>query len=194
MKSQNDLSPKGENTRDRVLSFARDMLVDQGYDALVLRRIAEALDMKLSNVQYYFKTKDDLVAAIIESEELYDIEVLREALDRFEDGRDIVRYVLSKLLEHWRGSSGAIFRAREFFAWYKPAIHLTKKENDDLFFSLIERLVERLNPKLSKGEIKARRRLVVVVMDGGALSTDMGQRNKFTQALEDLIISIATAD
>ena len=188
-----ELSPKGENTRERILKMSRDMFLDHGYDELVLRRIAESLDMKLSNVQYYFKTKDDLVGAIIEGEERRDLSILREALDRFESGEEIVRYIVPKFLEHWRSRAGIIFAAREFFAVYKPAIHLTKQETDAIFFDEMENLVIRMNPALDKAEVRRRRRLIVCVLDGAGIQADPGPRNQFNQSVEDLVISIAMA-
>lgn len=186
-----DYSPKGENTRDRILKFARTLFLEQGYDALVLRRIADALDMKLSNLQYYYTTKDDLVAAIINSEEQQDYLILRDALDRIDDGEEVVRYVVPKFMEHWRGQTGAVFIAREFFALYKPEIKITKTDNDKVYFDEVERLVQRLNPAIGKAELRNRRRMIISLLDGAGMTTDTGPRKQFMRQLEDLVISIA---
>lgn len=188
-----DYSPKGESTRDRILTFSRDLFLRQGYDALVLRRIADSLDMKLSNLQYYYATKDDLVAAIINSEEQQDYTILRSALDRIEDGETVVRYVVPKLIEHWRGQAGAVFIAREFFALYKPEIQITKTDNDKIYFEQVERLIQRLNPALAKAELRNRRRMVIALLDGSGLTSDTGPRKQFMRQIEDLMISIARA-
>lgn len=188
-----DYSPKGENTRDRILTFSRDLFLRQGYDALVLRRIADSLDMKLSNLQYYYATKDDLVAAIINSEEQQDYLILRSALDRIEEGEEVVRYVVPKLIEHWRGQTGAVFIAREFFALYKPEIQITKTGNDKIYFEEVERLIQRLNPALGKAELRYRRRMIIALLDGSGLTTDTGPRKQFMRQIEDLVITIARA-
>jgi AcrR family transcriptional regulator len=43
------------------------MIYRQGVEATTLAEIAEAADVPVGNVYYYFKTKDDLVAAAIDS-------------------------------------------------------------------------------------------------------------------------------
>lgn len=42
------------------------ILVESGDQGLTMRKIAEKADMRLSNVQYYFKTKELLLAALLE--------------------------------------------------------------------------------------------------------------------------------
>jgi AcrR family transcriptional regulator len=42
------------------------ILKESGDQGLTMRKVAEAADMRLSNVQYYFKTKELLLAALLE--------------------------------------------------------------------------------------------------------------------------------
>ena len=51
---------------DRILNCAMSILKKSGDQGLSMRKVAEAADMRLSNVQYYFKTKEQIVQAIIE--------------------------------------------------------------------------------------------------------------------------------
>jgi TetR/AcrR family transcriptional repressor of nem operon len=53
--------------RDRLVAGARETIHRQGVEATTLADIAEASDVPLGNVYYYFKTKDELVAAAIDS-------------------------------------------------------------------------------------------------------------------------------
>jgi AcrR family transcriptional regulator len=59
----------GAGKRERLIAAARDVLHRQGVEATTLADIAEAADVPVGNVYYYFKTKDDLVAAAIGSHE-----------------------------------------------------------------------------------------------------------------------------
>jgi AcrR family transcriptional regulator len=58
---------RGEGKRERLVAAARRMLYEQGVEKSTLSDIAVAADVPLGNVYYYFKTKDALVAAVIES-------------------------------------------------------------------------------------------------------------------------------
>ena len=51
--------------RERLIDGARQVLHAQGVESTTLADIANAADVPVGNVYYYFKTKDDLVHAVI---------------------------------------------------------------------------------------------------------------------------------
>jgi TetR/AcrR family transcriptional regulator, transcriptional repressor for nem operon len=53
--------------RERLVAAATQMLYEHGVEKTTLADIAAAADVPLGNVYYYFKTKDALVAAVIET-------------------------------------------------------------------------------------------------------------------------------
>jgi AcrR family transcriptional regulator len=53
--------------RDRLVAGARETIYRQGVEATTIADVAEASDVPLGNVYYYFKSKDELVAAAIDS-------------------------------------------------------------------------------------------------------------------------------
>jgi AcrR family transcriptional regulator len=53
--------------RQRLVASAGDLLHRQGVAATTLAQVADAADVPPGNVYYYFKAKDDLVRAVIES-------------------------------------------------------------------------------------------------------------------------------
>ena len=53
--------------RDRLVIGARDTIYRQGVEATTIADIAEASDVPVGNVYYYFKTKDELIAAAIDA-------------------------------------------------------------------------------------------------------------------------------
>jgi TetR/AcrR family transcriptional repressor of nem operon len=53
--------------RDRLVAGARDTIYRQGVEPTTIAEIAEASDVPVGNVYYYFKTKDELVTAAIDS-------------------------------------------------------------------------------------------------------------------------------
>ena len=58
-------APAGK--RERLVAGACRVLYEQGVERATLSDIAEAADVPVGNVYYYFKTKDDLVAAVIDA-------------------------------------------------------------------------------------------------------------------------------
>lgn len=57
---------KGQSRALEILEAALDLLVDQGYRAMSMRRIAAACGITLGNVTYYYPTKDALVRDLLE--------------------------------------------------------------------------------------------------------------------------------
>jgi len=53
--------------RERLVAAAAQLLHQQGIERTTLAEIAKAADVPPGNVYYYFKTKDDVVRAVIES-------------------------------------------------------------------------------------------------------------------------------
>ena len=67
--------------RVRLTASATELLHRQGVERTTLAEIAEAADVPPGNVYYYFKSKDDLIRAAIESR-AEDVDRLLASLDR----------------------------------------------------------------------------------------------------------------
>jgi TetR/AcrR family transcriptional regulator, transcriptional repressor for nem operon len=53
--------------RERLVAAAAQLLHQQGIERTTLADIAKAADVPAGNVYYYFKTKDEVIAAVIEA-------------------------------------------------------------------------------------------------------------------------------
>jgi len=51
---------------EHILSCAMNILKESGAQGLTMRRVADSAGMRLSNVQYYFKTKELLLGALLD--------------------------------------------------------------------------------------------------------------------------------
>lgn len=65
---------KGYETRELILRNALEILIEEGYRAMSMRRVAAASGMRLGNLTYHYPTREDLVRellnAVISSYEL----------------------------------------------------------------------------------------------------------------------------
>jgi TetR/AcrR family transcriptional repressor of nem operon len=75
-----DSPVRGRGKRERLVAAAGDLLHRQGVVATTLAQVAEAADVPPGNVYYYFKTKDDLVRAVIDARH----DQVRAMLDSFQ--------------------------------------------------------------------------------------------------------------
>ena len=53
--------------RERLIESARTLIHEQGVHPTTLAQVAKRADVPVGNVYYYFKTKDDLVSAVLDS-------------------------------------------------------------------------------------------------------------------------------
>ena len=60
-----DLTQARAGKRERLIDGARQVFHAQGVESTTLADIANAADVPVGNVYYYFKSKDDLVQAVI---------------------------------------------------------------------------------------------------------------------------------
>ncbi len=82
--------------RQRLMAAAAQVVHRQGVERTTIADIARAADVPVGNVYYYFKTKDELVAAAL-SEHARQLELLTDRLDRLPGPRER----LKGLVEGW---------------------------------------------------------------------------------------------
>lgn len=58
---------KGHETRELILRAALGILIEEGYRAMSMRRVATASGMKLGNLTYYFPTREDMVRELLDA-------------------------------------------------------------------------------------------------------------------------------
>ena len=74
------MGTKGENNRTRIIEAADQLFYKRGYNQTSFSDIAEITGIPRGNFYYYFKTKDDILAAVVDAR----IEHYREALVKCE--------------------------------------------------------------------------------------------------------------
>jgi len=70
-----------EGKRDRLVRSATDLLYRRGVDSPTLAEIAQHAHVPAGNVYYYFKTRDELVEAVIDAR-THELRQLLASLDR----------------------------------------------------------------------------------------------------------------
>jgi TetR/AcrR family transcriptional repressor of nem operon len=85
---------KGTEKRARLVAAARRTLHEHGVEHSTLTEIAEAAEIPIGNVYYYFKTKDDLVRAVVANYDS-DYVLLRSMLDQHDDPKDRLKALIA---------------------------------------------------------------------------------------------------
>jgi len=64
--ARGDANDRGRDTRSRLRELALQLFAEQGYEKTSLREIAERLGVTKAALYYYFKSKEDIVASLVE--------------------------------------------------------------------------------------------------------------------------------
>jgi AcrR family transcriptional regulator len=185
------LSNRGQVRRDALLATAREVLVEEGFDQFVLRRVAARAEMKLGNLQYYFATRDDLLEAVIRAEFDRDLEAVRLATTV--ESAEGLKTAARALVRNWTTGAGSVFATMSLLAYHHERFRELNREIYETFYRELGVLVRRVSPGLREAEIAARARLITSVLDGVALQIHAGAtgRRELTNRAADLVVTIA---
>jgi AcrR family transcriptional regulator len=73
------------DTRQRILTVANELFIEQGYEGTSLREIADRLDITKAALYYHFRSKDEILATLLSPFET----LLDELLQRLEAAHDV---------------------------------------------------------------------------------------------------------
>lgn len=102
----------------QILECALKLLIETGHSGLTMRGIADCAGMRLSNVQYYFKSRDDILIAMVAQYFDACAEDLRRMTEdsKAETQRDRIRFLVQAGLSHGHQISDMCRAFREIWA------------------------------------------------------------------------------
>lgn len=191
-----DLPPfsrKGAATRARILATARDVLVQAGYDGVVMRSVAAQAGMTLGNLQHYFPTREALLAAVVQAEADTDLEDLKRLRARTNEPERVFRASVQTLIRKWRGESGKILALLGFLALHLPVFRDMYRAVYEQFYEELAQTIGALVPELDRHECLRRARLVTALLDGAAQQVNRGGSAGFLEQVTREALRIAGA-
>jgi AcrR family transcriptional regulator len=178
---------KGEGRVREILQVGRLLFATEGYSGFTMRTVATRVGMKLGNLQHYYKTREQLLQAVLEQVMFsYDGHYLRlpgaqngSAHKRF---TAIIRFLIEDLknpltsrtfMELW-----ALAERHKFAAAIMDKMYSHHREN-------IAALIHDLNPKLPPDERALRAALIATQIEGLNLLLARGKpKHKELKGLE----------
>ena len=82
------MGTKGENNRTRIIEAADQLFYKHGYNQTSFSDIADITGIPRGNFYYYFKTKDDILAAVVDARVRHYQEALQNCDSLSENPRD----------------------------------------------------------------------------------------------------------
>lgn len=117
-----DLRPARTTTRERILAFAHDAIVDKGFDATSVEEIAAAVEISRAGFFYHFPDKNALARALIERQIVEEGAMLIGIIARAEELSDdplqqmliMMRFMAERYVEVPGGYVGCILASATY--------------------------------------------------------------------------------
>jgi len=93
------MGSKGDNNRQRIVDAADQLFHTRGYNQTSFRDISDITGIPRGNFYYYFKTKDDILGAVIDSRMKFYSELLAQCESAASQPLDRMLALTSKLEE-----------------------------------------------------------------------------------------------
>ena len=180
---------KGKDSAEKILQAATDLLIDSGYHNFSLRKVADAVGIRLGNLQYYFPTKDSLVEALLDrtiQAYVEDFENLRKQGTPREQFRAIIAEVITDL-----GTRETTLFFPELWSLSNHEDNITRLMDDMYakYRKVLAEVIAELNPDLSEAQIHRLALFMSCSMEGHTVF--IGHEKPWT-AETDNIIEMAT--
>ena len=195
------LSDKGRKRITDIMEACKSVLIDKGYTQFSLRNVAGEAGMYLSNLQYYFRTREELIRGLIE----YNSQSYLEKYERrfaTLPTKPHPRFLamIDYLIEDIRDPL-----TRRFFIQFWALLDASGAHTDrllnDMYAPHIQSLNQRiaeLNPSLSPGAKQQRAAMIAAMIEGMMLmleeaDNDLKENEEAIEtAMRKQIIRIAT--
>lgn len=174
-------SPKGRDRVERILNAARDLLVQEGYASLSMRKIAARCDMTVGNLSYYYASKTDLLSDLIDAITQgyvgwWDEVMADESLSAEEQFVSILRFIMDDLAApETTGFFTELWAMANHEEFARVAMDNVYRYEYDMF----EEMIRRLNPA-----IEAEDRTILAIHMQAAIeghTVFVGYRKKWTK-------------
>lgn len=157
---------KGDKRRAEILTAARRVLVEKGYDHFAVREIAARVGVQLGNLQYYYPTRDDLLEAVVRAEFARNqAEVAAIAAGRGDaDAR--LSAVARHLIQAWAHDGGRVYAVMSLLAIHHRRFRDLHREIYDAFYEGLLPMLREMRPHARRAELIGVARIVTTVLDG----------------------------
>ncbi|WP_407935810.1 TetR/AcrR family transcriptional regulator [Cupriavidus necator] len=173
------LRAQGVRTRNAIVRVARKLLLEGGSLEFSLRAVALGAGISISNLQYYFPTRQAVLRAVMAPIIDAYLDDLKLALDNSVSPRESLNTLLQKVLSDARNSKDSALW------WHFVSLTSTDPEcarmYDEWYDTLtrgIAELVRAVNPERKRAESLQTASLLIAMADGLALQLGTGRRRR----------------
>jgi len=158
----------------QILTSARHILVSQGYHKLTMRNLANEVGIKLASLQYHYKSREDLLIALVErTAEFYDqrLQSLQHQVMNNDQSSDVFlgQMIDNFLADHRDPEHNTVFSQLQALAMDEPKAEEMLAKSYRGIWQQVATLLLSMNPKLTKTERAIRSAMIISMLEGSGL-------------------------
>ena len=166
--SSRDITRKGAEKIAEIVRVGAELLLEEGFTVVTIRRVAQRLGISHGHVGYYFPTRESLWQAVVDYE-------FRDFYDRYQSdlktNTDDPQSCFDEYLGRWMDEYQDR-KVRSFFAHVEAyaEVNLAVAEiRDEIYEGILTRILERVRPLcigVDDEQIKLRAMTVMILFEG----------------------------
>ena len=157
---------KGEQRQAEILAVARGLLVEEGYDAFVMREVCARVGLTLGNLQYYYATRDDLLEAVVRAEFARNQSEIDALAAAKAPPRRRLAAIARHLIDVWAHEGGRVYAVMSLLALHQARFATLHGEIYAAFYEKLLPVLKEIRPRASKAELRRTARLITTMIDG----------------------------
>jgi len=159
---------RGVATRTRILDTARGILTDEGLESFALRDVAKRSGVQLGNLQYYFRSREDLIEAVIAAESHANVDFMDALVDNADDLADYMRRLAVLMIEEYTGLGGRLWPVFRLLRTHNERFRRVSREVYRRHFKSMLQGMRRFGAIGTERELLQKARLITALIDGAA--------------------------
>jgi AcrR family transcriptional regulator len=171
------MGKKGDERRQQILGMAKQMLLDSGSSSFVLRDVAERLSITHGNLQYYFRTKQDLLVAIFDEELAKYTDAMKNAVASTTTKRGRLAAIIDSGLQVLRSPETSLWRTMISMADHSKEMAAILKKENDLYEAAVTKELKQIAPELSAQRRRHIAKIIHALLDGLAIQFGLEDPN-----------------
>lgn len=159
-------SQKGRQRRQKIIAAAKQRLITDGQAGLILREIAADMGITHGNLQYYFKTKEDLLQAIFDEEVREYTYSMREAAKQASSKDGIIGAIFESMMQEIESDQTKLWRVLIGTADQNKVLANILRRENDFFEDALTNEIKTVAPGMSDARSRHVAKIMKCIFDG----------------------------